>query len=538
MAISDYIPNLFGSVPDSYQGLLGEQQTKDIQSRANIQGLLGAAAALSQGMSSQGPRRSALQNILGSLAGGYQAAGGSMEQGLKNYQTQLQLSQAIKSQEAINSVLKDPKVANDPVLSAYFRTNPGEAFKYYMENMPIQQALTGGAPTAAPAVPQASIEVPQPVSQEPAQAVAQPEGNLPEVPVVAKPSPDAGLLDRKNQLIAQNQRLGMVPSKTAQDRIKTNLDEITAIDKQLDRSAVSGFNFQAIENAVPKQFKNRVRNLQQAAETGAISMADLTSRLQDIEKEAVNFVTKKTDYTNQDRRVAAGMFGGRPIEELNPQELMQLQAELDRNEIAKRRAGATVIDMGSREMEKEFAKGVVEDTRASFQQAKSGLNTIKTVARLQPLISAGVYEGALAGAPRAVDQIATALGVSGKNTQEKLARTAQTMQGLASLELDAAAAMKGQGAITENERALIARAAGGNLRDFTAVEVNSLLGALDKVARAKVEAHQSNWEVMNEDPIGRKYSKYYKIENVPAPTSTVTPAQESAPSGVTVRKVR
>lgn len=500
--------------------------------------MLGAVASLSQGMSSQGPRRSALQNILGSLAGGYQAAGGSMEQGLKNYQTQLQLSQSIKAQEAVNAVLKDPKVASDPVLSAYFRTNPGEAFKYYMENMPIQQALSGGAPTAVPAVQQASVEVPQPFAQVPTQEAPQPEGQLPEVAVAPKPSPDSGLLNRKNQLLGQNQRLGMVPSKTAQDRIKTNLDEITAIDKQLDRSAVSGFNFQAIENAVPKQFKNRVRNLQQAAETGALSMADLTSRLQDIEKEAVNFVTKKTDYTNQDRRVAAGMFNGRSIEELNPQELMQLQAELDRSEIAKRRAGATVIDMGSREMEKEFAKGVVEDTRASFQQAKSGLNTIKTVARLQPLISAGVYEGALSGAPKSIDQLATALGVSGKNTQEKLARTAQTMQGLASLELDAAGAMKGQGAITENERALIARAAGGNLRDFTAVEVQSLLGALDKVARAKVEAHQANWEVMNEDPIGRKYSKYYKIANVPTPAPAETPAQQPAPSGVTVRKVR
>jgi hypothetical protein len=111
------------------------------------------------------------------------------------------------------------------------------------------------------------------------------------------------------------------------------------------------------------------------------------------------------------------------------------------------------------------------------------------------------------------------------------------MQRLASLELQAAEAMKGQGAITENERALIARAAGGNLRDFTATEVQALLSSLDTVARFKVDSHQSNWQVMNEDPIGKKYSKYYKIGDMPPPISD-TPVQQSAPSGVTVRKIR
>lgn len=527
MAIEDIIPNVFGGVPSVYQGLLGAEDTAALQKRANLAGLLSAGAALAQGMSPQGYRRSALQNVLSAAAAGFGGAGQAYQSGIEQIAAAQKLGQSQQQIQTINQLLQDPNI--DPSMKALIRANPAEGLKMLAEMQPIKQAIAGGQPTQV--APQGSPQIVQ-------QASVGGEDALPEQVVTASKGIDYQLSQQKNNLIAENNRLSSIPSKIAQDRIKSNLDQITAIDKQLDRAAVTGFNFQAVEDAVPKQFKNRVRNLQQAAETGAISMADLTSRLQDIEKEAVAFVIKKTDYTNQDRRVAAGMFGGRSIEELNPQELMQLQAELDRGEIAKRRAGATVIDMGSREMEKEFAKGVVEDTRASFQQAKSGINTIKTVARLQPLISAGVYEGALAGAPRAIDQFATALGVSGKNTQEKLARTAQAMQGLASLELEAAGAMKGQGAITENERALIARAAGGNLRDFTAVEINSLLGALDKVARAKVEAHQSNWEIMNEDPIGRKYSKYYKIEAAPAPISTVTPAEQSAPSGVTVRKIR
>lgn len=379
MAISDYIPNVFGNVPESYQGLLGTEASKDIQNKSNIQGLLGAALALSQGMSSQGPRRSALQNILGSLAGGYQAATSSMDQGIKNYQTQLQLSQSIKAQEAINSVLKDPKVANDPVLSAYFRTNPGEAFKYYMENMPIQQAISGaaGAPAVRSNVPAGDMYA----DNVTAPKVEQPQdGQLAPVPVTAPPSPDAALVARKNELLAQNQRLGSLSSKTAVDLRKANSDEIASIDKQLDRSSVSGYNFDAVINTVPKQFKDRVIGLQKAAETGAISMADLTNRLADIEKEATAFVTKKTDYTNQDRRIAAGMFNGKAIEELFPIELMKLQNEIDRRAEKLKAAGRSItrVTVGDKVLAAERAKAqvVAEEGAINAQSAASDVRAI------------------------------------------------------------------------------------------------------------------------------------------------------------------
>jgi hypothetical protein len=204
--------------------------------------------------------------------------------------------------------------------------------------------------------------------------------------------------------------------------------------------------------------------------------------------------------------------------------LEDLDPTLQAAEIKRRRAQATVIDMGSREMEKEFAKGVVEDTRASFAQAKSASNTLGAINRLRPVIQAGVYDSFRAGVPRSVDQMATAMGVTGKDTQEKLQRTAVAMQQLASLELQAAEAMKGQGAITENERSLIARAAGGNLRDFTAGEIQALLSSLEKVAQQKISSHQANYELMSQDPVASKYSKYYKIEAPKSPVKKYNPA--------------
>lgn len=104
MAIEDLTP--FGTAPKFYQGLLGAEETAALQKKAQIQGLLGAGLALAKGMSSYGPPRSALQNILGSVAGGFESAGGTYQQGLQNYQTQQQLEQLkIKQQQTRNQMV-------------------------------------------------------------------------------------------------------------------------------------------------------------------------------------------------------------------------------------------------------------------------------------------------------------------------------------------------------------------------------------------------------------------------------------------------
>lgn len=48
--LMSYIPNVFGGVPVGFEGLLGPEQAQQIGQRSNIAGLLGAAAALAQGM--------------------------------------------------------------------------------------------------------------------------------------------------------------------------------------------------------------------------------------------------------------------------------------------------------------------------------------------------------------------------------------------------------------------------------------------------------------------------------------------------------
>jgi hypothetical protein len=100
-------------------------------------------------------------------------------------------------------------------------------------------------------------------------------------------------MDERARLFSENKILASVAGKAAREKIESNLKQIEAIDKQEE------------------------------------------------------IVRKQQDFTNESRRVAAAMFNGRRIEELLPKELEQLQTRLDQLEIAKRKAGATTINLPS-----------------------------------------------------------------------------------------------------------------------------------------------------------------------------------------------
>lgn len=158
MAISDYIPNVFATSNPMYEGLLGAEDAAALSQRSNVAGLLGAAAALATGMGSQGPRRSALQNVLGALAAGYGTSGQAYQAGIEQManaqklaQAKLQMQQNAMAQQAVNQLLKDPAIANDPAAVAYIRSNPTDAIKQYAEMRAFQRQRESFMPPATPA---------------------------------------------------------------------------------------------------------------------------------------------------------------------------------------------------------------------------------------------------------------------------------------------------------------------------------------------------------------------------------------------------
>jgi len=353
MAINDYIPNIFGQQGSMYEGLLSPQESAGLSQRSNIAGLLGTAAALAQGMSKQGPRRSGLQNVLGALGAGYGASGQAYQGGIEQManaqklaQLKLQMQQNTATQQAIQGLINDPRIANDPLKVAYIRSNPNEALKLYSELLPIQEAARGGQPQvqqpqqAQPIEPQVEQTLPQ-------QVIAAGEMSLPETVTTATASKATPLMQQKDynlgliQTYSQPQFLG---NEKAAKILENATKSIETLDKQLNKISVQEFDWVGIEKTIPPQFKNSVSNLKQIAQTGDITADVLTQRLRDIEKEATAYVLKKQDYTNQDRRVAAGMFEGRAIETLTPIELMQLENKLYEMRIAEKKAGATTIN--------------------------------------------------------------------------------------------------------------------------------------------------------------------------------------------------
>lgn len=85
------------------------------------------------------------------------------------------------------------------------------------------------------------------------------------------------------------------------------------------------------------------------------------------------------------------------------------------------------------------------------------------------------------------------------------------MQSLAGFELEAAAAMKGQGTITENERLLIQRAAAGRIGDFTSDEINTLLNAMEKTSQYKIDIHNNNLSTLKGIPEAQQFLPLYQL---------------------------
>lgn len=158
------------------------------------------------------------------------------------------------------------------------------------------------------------------------------------------------------------------------------------------------------------------------------------------------------------------------------------------------------------------AEGLGKQLDESLAGAQTAQQTIGVAQRLQTLLRSGnVITGPGADARMVVNQIANSLGIGGANDAEKLANTRQTIQGLAQLELQAGAQMKGQGQITESERAILRNAAAGQI-NMSAPELLSLAKTLEDRANARISAHQANVERLKAVPGAESLIPFYSVQ--------------------------
>jgi len=186
-------------------------------------------------------------------------------------------------------------------------------------------------------------------------------------------------------------------------------------------------------------------------------------------------------------------------------------------------AGSTKLSINTaKPLLDTMAEGLGKQLDAGLSGAQSAVQTVQNAQTLRKLLDSGnLITGPGADARVIMAQIGSALGVGGGNDAEKLANTRLAMQAMAKSELDAAQSMKGQGAMSDAERALVKRAAGGDI-SMSAPELKALAAGLEKNARARIGQHQQNVERLKAIPQAEGLIPFYTI-NSPAEMPTAAP---------------
>ena len=169
------------------------------------------------------------------------------------------------------------------------------------------------------------------------------------------------------------------------------------------------------------------------------------------------------------------------------------------------------VNTANKPMLTEIGKGVGEQVISDFGGARSAVQVLNNVEQMRQGLGNAIL-GPGASARVKLGQIGQVLGVNGKDSTEQLQNTRMVMQGLARQELAAAQGMKGQGQITEAERAILRRAESGQIDELTKPEVETLLNALTKTANYRMNIHKQNLERLKRDPNAAGVVDYMNVQ--------------------------
>jgi hypothetical protein len=125
------------------------------------------------------------------------------------------------------------------------------------------------------------------------------------------------------------------------------------------------------------------------------------------------------------------------------------------------------------------------------QAALGAQNSMDTIFRLKDALGTGkVMAGPGTKFPMVALQIGSVMGMTGPNNNAIIANTRQALQAASQLELDASSQMKGQGAITENERKLLQKTS-ATLDDMTVEELSQVAQILEDRGRSRIRKYNS-----------------------------------------------
>jgi hypothetical protein len=242
-------------------------------------------------------------------------------------------------------------------------------------------------------------------------------------------------------------------------------------------------------------------------------------------------------YEDGSYKVVSGLS---PKAEASPAEVKLLQAAkmpiTMENIMAIRRSAAnqTTNILNAEKKGTELAyENAMKNLNESRAMAQSANATLSNIDRILPALDTAIV-GPISDTRTTLLRIGKQLNIAGENADQILRNTATVVQGLAQQELDAASQMRGQGALTEGERAILRRAAGGD-QSLTAGELQQGLMAAQRSARARLASHQ---DLLNKAttaiPELGKIAPLYEVQTYGA--QTLNPLQNAIQQEIDRRK--
>lgn len=181
-------------------------------------------------------------------------------------------------------------------------------------------------------------------------------------------------------------------------------------------------------------------------------------------------------------------------------------------ELRRSAASNTQVDVrmpGNQQFLAGVGTNVAETLGNLTTQARAAGDTLATIERIRPALDTAIT-GPAAEYRTTMLRIGQQLGVSGQNEAERLSNTRTVVQGLAQMELDAAAGMRGQGSLTEGERAILRRAAAGD-QTLSLTELSAAMSAAEKVAQRRITTQQQYLEQAAKLPGFQQFAPMYQL---------------------------
>ena len=151
--------------------------------------------------------------------------------------------------------------------------------------------------------------------------------------------------------------------------------------------------------------------------------------------------------------------------------------------------------------------GMKETLKTSYDLARNSVGRISTLNDLNSVINLPAFSGPGATTQLLLGQLANKF--YGANNAGTLANTTLKLQGLADLSLKAAGLIKGQGTITEPERALLAKAASAP-ENLTVPEYKALFKVFEKQDAMIIREHQD--VVKRAKKAGVQNTDFYSVD--------------------------